>query len=149
MWISVLVGAIHLLALGIGLGAIWMRGRSFLGDLDTAGVKRTLRADTFWGVAALLWISTGLLRAFAGLEKGTSYYVHNDAFLVKMGLLVLILALEVAPMVQLIRWRMRLGSDGTVNVARAATFGRISQLQLLLVVAMVVAAVAMSKGIGS
>lgn len=149
MWISVIVGAIHLLALGIGLGAIWVRGRSFLGDLDTAGVQRTLRADTLWGVAALLWISTGLLRAFVGLEKGTSYYVHNDAFLVKMGLLVLILALEVAPMLQLIGWRVRLGSGGAVNVARAVTFGRISQVQLLLVVAMVVAAVAMSKGIGS
>jgi hypothetical protein len=38
----------HLLALGIGLGAVWTRGRAFAGPLDAAGVKRTIEADTWW-----------------------------------------------------------------------------------------------------
>jgi len=46
-------------------------------------------------VAAGLWIVTGLLRAFAGFEKGTAYYLENDAFLIKMALLILILILGV------------------------------------------------------
>jgi putative membrane protein len=34
-------------------------------------------ADSFWGIAALLWIVTGLWRAFGGLEKGSDYYLHT------------------------------------------------------------------------
>lgn len=77
------IAALHLIALGIGLGALWARGRALRGPLDAARLKRVFYADNWWGVAALLWIATGLLRAFGGLEKGTDYYLHNTWFLVK------------------------------------------------------------------
>ena len=38
---------------------------------------------------------TGLLRAFAGLEKGSAYYLANSTFHLKIGLFLLILALEI------------------------------------------------------
>ena len=65
-----IVAALHLLALGIGLGAVWARARAFQGSLDTAGLRRSFAADTWWGIAAAIWIATGLARAFGGLEKG-------------------------------------------------------------------------------
>lgn len=93
MVIRWLVAALHLLALGIGLGAVWARSRALRSVLDETGFRRVFFADTLWGVAALLWISTGLLRAFGGLEKGSAYYLHSTAFWVKMALLGAILAL--------------------------------------------------------
>ena len=50
-----LLAAAHLLALGIGLGAVWARARA-VGSrgLDLGGIKRALIADAWWGVAALL-----------------------------------------------------------------------------------------------
>ena len=86
MTIRWFLAALHLLALGIGLGAIWARSRALGGTLDAAGLKRVFYADNWWGIAALLWLVTGLLGAFGGLEKGTEYYLTNTLFLIKMGL---------------------------------------------------------------
>jgi putative membrane protein len=141
---------LHLLALGIGLGSIWIRGRAF--GRVTRGISADMRqlfaADTGWGIAALIWIVSGLIRVFGGVEKGTSYYLYNEFFRIKMGLLIVILLLELWPMVTLIRWRIRLARGITVNTAPAQTFARISFLQAVLVVLMVGAATAMARGYG-
>jgi putative membrane protein len=140
-----LLAALHLLALGIGLGAVGVRAQVLGGSLDRVALGRVFLADTFWGVAAVLWIVTGLLRAFAGFEKGTTYYLHNSVFLLKMALLILILGLEVWPMVTLIRWRIHETPDTT----RAGRLARISWVQAALVILMVFAASAMARGYGA
>lgn len=142
------IAAIHLLGLGLGLGAIWSRSRALKDPSDPRNIRRALFADTLWGVAALLWITTGLARAFAGLEKGSAYYLSNDAFWVKMALLGLVLLLEVWPMVTLIRWRVQLGRGETINTEPARRFAQISAVQTVLVVMMVFAATAMARGLG-
>jgi putative membrane protein len=98
MWASAIVAALHYLALGIGLPAVFLRGRALRAPLDDAGLRRLFAADALWGVAALLWLATGLLRAFAGLEKGTAFYLHSRPFYLKMALFLAIVALEVWPM---------------------------------------------------
>lgn len=138
----------HLVALGIGLGAVWVRARALRGTLDPAGLRRVFGADTLWGVAAGLWIATGVWRAFGGVEKGTSYYMTNPLFHAKMGLLLLILALEVWPMVTLIRWRMRQGKGEGIDTSPAGALARISEIQAVLVVMMVLAATALARGLG-
>ena len=142
------VAAIHLLGLGLGLGAIWSRSRALKDLSDPRNIQRALFADTLWGIAALLWITTGLARAFAGLEKGSAYYLSNDAFWVKMIFLGLVLALQVWPMVTLIRWRIQLTRGEVINTQQAGRFAQISALQTALVVAMVFAATAMARGLG-
>ena len=42
-----LFAALHLLALGIGLGAVWARGRALRGTLDPAGRRRAFAADSW------------------------------------------------------------------------------------------------------
>ena len=143
-----LFAALHLLALGIGLGAVWARGRALRGSLDRVGLGRAFYADTWWGIAALLWIATGLARAFGGLEKGTLYYLHNHLFWLKMALLGLILALEVSPMVTLLRWRRELARGEQPNTSAAARLARVSFLQAALVGLMVLAATALARGYG-
>lgn len=143
------LAAVHLLALGIGLGAVWGRSRALAGSLDAAGLRRVFATDAWWAAAGVLWIATGLLRAFAGFEKGTSYYVHNYLFWTKMGLLAAVLALEVRPMIQLIRWRVDVARGTTVETAPARALARISAVQALLVVSMVLAATAMARRYGT
>jgi putative membrane protein len=142
------IAAIHLLGLGLGLGAIWSRSRALKDPSEPRNIQRALFADTLWGIAALLWITTGLARAFAGLEKGSAYYLSNDAFWVKMALLALVLLLEVWPMVTLIRWRIQLGRGETIDTEPARRFAQISAVQTVLVVMMVFAATAMARGLG-
>jgi putative membrane protein len=148
MAIRWMFAAVHLLALGLGLGAVWARGRALGGELTDAGLRRVFYADTWWGIAAVLWIATGLTRAFGGLEKGSAYYLQNTFFRIKMALLVIILLLEIAPMVALIRWRMQLARGVQPDTRRAKTFARISFVQAGLVVLMVLAATAMARGYG-
>jgi len=143
-----LLAAIHLLGLGIGLGAVWARARALKGELDPPGLRRVFYADTWWGIAALVWISTGVWRAFGGVEKGADYYLHNHLFLGKMGLLMVILLLEIVPMVTLIRWRAKLARREPVDTSAARRLADTSLVQAVLLLLMVVAATGMARGYG-
>ena len=143
------LAAFHLLALGIGLGAVWIRGRGLKSPLTGVDLRRVFAADAAWGLAALLWIGTGLWRLLPGTEKVTDYYLRNHMFFTKMGLLLLILILEVWPMVTLIRWRSRVARGELPDLRAAPLMARISFVQAGLVVLMVFAAAAMARGIGA
>ena len=145
---------IHLLALGIGLAAIWARARALSAATDMSHLKRAFTADAWWGIAAGLWITSGLWRWGAGTEKDPGYYMSNHAFFAKMGLFVLIFALEIYPMVTLIRWRGRMRREGTsvdftALRATATRISTISYAQCLIIIVMVLAAVAMARGYGA
>ena len=96
----------------------------------------------------MLWISTGLWRLLAGLEKGTGYYLQNHLFLTKMALLALVLLLEIRPMTTLIRWRKTAARGEVPDTRGAPLLARISFAQAWLIVLMVFAATAMARGMG-
>ncbi|MCU0635281.1 MAG: DUF2214 family protein [Gemmatimonadaceae bacterium] len=145
---------VHLLALGIGLGAVFARSRH-LAALPTqpGALTRAFAADNWWGLAALLWVGSGLWRAFAGTEKASAYYWAQPVFWIKMGLLGAIVLLELWPMVTLVRWRIA-QSRGTLPAlealrAPARTIAVISAVQVALTVALVVPATMLARGYGA
>jgi putative membrane protein len=147
------LAVLHLLALGIGLGSVYARARA-LGEvpLTPASAKRAFTADSWWGAAAVLWISTGLWRLLGGTEKATTYYVNNHLFFAKMGFFALILVLEIVAMVSLMRWRSaarRAGSGWHPEDTTAARVKVISYIEVVLLIAMLVAAVSMARGYGA
>jgi len=146
------LAGLHLIALGLGLGAVLARGAALRDVLAPGSLRRAFRADAMWGIAFGLWLVTGLWRLFSEMEKGALYYVTNHLFLAKMGFLIIILALEVWPMITLIRWRADLGrGEPAETVANAATARRIaviSHIEAALIVLMVFAAAAMARGYG-
>jgi putative membrane protein len=143
----------HLIALGIGLGAVWARGSALrTTPPDEASLSRAFAADTWWGVAAGLWLLTGLARLFGGTEKATGYYVHNHIFLTKMLLFVVLLALEAWPMITLIRWRVLRGRGALDAASRGGAAQRIAGISVVeaaIVAVMVALAVAMARGYGA
>jgi len=151
--LRITLAALHLLALAIGFGAVVSRGASLRSPPSAEGLRRAFRFDTQWGVAAALWIGTGLWRYLGETEKSTAYYNGNHLFLTKMGLLVLIIALEIWPMVTLIRWRRAVGRgtapDAVVVAGTASKLATISFVQAGLVVVMVFLAVGMARGFGT
>jgi len=146
--IAAVVSSLHLLALAIGLAAVFLRGRALKGRLDADGLRRLLAADNVWGVAAVLWLVTGLLRAFGGLEKGTEFYLRSPLFWTKMALFLLIILLELRPMVTFIRWRIRLGRGEEVDTSVAPRLYTLNHVQMALVVVMVFVAGMMARGVG-
>ena len=146
--IAAVVSSLHLLALAIGLPAVFLRGRALKGPLDADGLGRLLAADNVWGVAAVLWIVTGLLRAFGGLEKGTDFYLRSPLFWTKMALFIGILLLEIRPMITFIRWRIQRGRGLPVDTVMARRLYTVNHIELALVVVMVFVAGMMARGIG-
>jgi putative membrane protein len=144
-----LLAGFHLLALGIGLGAVWARGRALSSLLDPTGLRAVFLADNFWGAAAGLWLATGLWRLLAGVEKDTTYYFHNHMFLGKMALFAIILALEIWPMVTLIGWRRRVVRGEQPDTRAAPLLARMSFVQAGLVILMVFLAAGMARGYGA
>jgi len=144
-----LLAALHLVALAVGFAAIWTRARALRGPLDDAAYRRVFAADGAWGFAALLWIVTGLFRAFGGYEKGAAYYLQNHLFWGKMTLLALVLLLELWPMVTLVRWRIAARRGQPIDASAAPWLARISVAQATLVLGMVLAASAMARGLGA
>ena len=74
MIISAVLSALHVLTLALGLGAVVMRGRALARPLDEAGWRQLLAADTAWGIAAGLWIATGLARVLVGGKEPSFYW---------------------------------------------------------------------------
>lgn len=143
-----LLAGFHLIALGIGLGAVWARGRALTSRLDPMGLRSVFLADNFWAAAAGLWLATGLWRLLAGVEKDTTYYFHNHMFLGKMALFAIILALEIRPMITLIGWRRRVARGEQPEIRAAPLLARISLVQAGLVILMVFLAAGIARGYG-
>lgn len=146
MMLRWLIATVHLLALPLGLGAIFARSRALAVSRTAGDLPRVFMADNLWALAAVLWIVTGLVRAFGGLEKTPDYYLGNRVFYVKMALLLVILLLEIKPMVTLIKWRVASKRGVTIDFTPASALARISRFQAVLVVMMVFAATAMARG---
>ena len=84
MTLRYLLATLHILTFGIGFYAIWSRANALSRLRDVWGLGEVFKADNLWGIAALLWIATGVWRAFGGLEKGSHYYLHSNTFIAKM-----------------------------------------------------------------
>ena len=145
---SAVVSALHVLALALGLPSVYFRGRALKGRLDGEGMRQLFLADTVWGIAAVLWVVTGLLRAFAGLEKGSQFYLASPLFWTKMALFVAVLLLETSPMATFMRWRMQLRRGQTPDTSRARALYLVNHVEMALVVLIVFVASFMARGFG-
>ena len=150
MSLRLILAWLHLAALALGVGGVWSRARALHDSLrepeDPGAVRRALIGDAWWGVAALLWIVTGVWRLLGATEKSTGYYFGNHSFLGKMGLFALVVALEIWPMKTLLRWRFHKAEPNPRDAGRIEI---ISYVECVLVLTMAFFAVSMARGDGS
>jgi putative membrane protein len=147
MTLAHIIAALHLLTLGIGYGFAWMRARALAKTKSVADLDTVFFADNMYGLASLLWIGTGLWRAFGGLEKGTDYYLESSAFWIKMTLFAAVFAVELLPMVTLIKWRMHLKKGKDIDLSKAPLLSKLTYVEVILLTAMVFVAVMMARGL--
>ncbi|MDP3235645.1 MAG: DUF2214 family protein [Myxococcales bacterium] len=146
---AALLSTFHLLALAIGLPAVVARARALQRlTKDPSAVEAVLSADNLWGVAALLWLGSGLLRAFGPFEKGSGFYLNSDAFLLKMALYGAVVLLELWPMVVFVKWRIRQARGLPLDTSRAGLFAKLTAAEAVLTLAMPFVASMMARGIG-
>ncbi len=144
---SYLLAVFHLLTFGLGFGSCWLRAAALKKVKDNSGLDAVFFADNLWGLSALLWIVTGLWRAFGGLEKGTDYYLGSTAFLIKMGLFIAIFMIELKPMITFYKWRAVHKRGEAVDLSSARSLARLTYIELILLIPIVFMAAAMARGI--
>ena len=146
------LAGLHLLALSIGMMAAVLRGSALKETPTVESLRRAIRMDTIWGVAAVLWVVTGLWRLLGETEKPTSYYWDNHWFLAKMGVFLLIVLLEIGPMLTLLKLRagVRHGAPpaSLVSLRTGRQVALIGHIQATLGLLMIFFAVAMARGYG-
>ena len=145
MIVAAVLSAIHMLTLALGLWGITERGRALASPLDDAGWKRLLAADNAWGLAALLWITSGLARVFSG-GKEPAFYSHNVFFWIKLTLFAAVFLLELAPMRTFIRVRSARGKGTALPRFPLDRYRRINAAELALVITIVFMAAFMARG---
>jgi uncharacterized membrane protein len=145
------LSALHVLALALGFGAVFARGLR-LRDLrkepaNAVALRRLFQADNAWGIAALLWIVTGLLRVFGRLEKESDFYLRNGFFWVKMGLFALVFVLEIRPMMTFMAWRKaRARGKDPVAGTDLSSLVALNNAEVVLVVLIPFVAALMARG---
>ena len=147
MALAQFIAALHLITLGIGYGFAWMRARQLAQVKSLNDLNAVFFADNMYGIASLLWIITGMWRAFGGLEKGTDYYLESTAFLIKMTLFAAIFAAEIYPIVTFIKWRIKLKQGKEFSLAPCRLLSLLTYIELILLTAMVCTAVMMARGL--
>lgn len=147
---------LHLVAIGVGLAAMLFRG-VLIGEMtDADGRNRVLTADNVSGMAAMVMIGAGLWRLFGGLAKPVAWYMENDAFFLKMGLLGLLLLIELIPMTILLQWRIATARHARSGAAGEPTLwqadGRLVQgvtfVEFAIGITIVFVATMMARGVG-
>ena len=147
--LSSALSTFHLFALAIGLPGVFLRGLALRGlATDKSSLRRLFIADNFWGIAALLWIGTGLTRVFGTFEKGSGYYLNSTTFLIKMTLFGLVFALELWPMITFIKWRRAQAKGLEIDTSNAPKLARVNDLELALILSIPFFASMMARGIG-
>ncbi len=142
------LAAVHLMALALGIGALMQRARALSVAEREEHLKRVLFWDNLYGAVAVVWLGSGVWRAFGGVEKGTDYYLSNHAFWGKLLLLAVLLALEGVAMATFIRWRIRLAKKQPVSLEGKVRLLRIHWAEFWLAIGIILMATLMARGVG-
>jgi putative membrane protein len=116
----------------------------------TVGTARRLHvADMVFGISAGILIVVGLLRVFY-FEKGATYYFHTWTFIAKLTLFVVIGLVSIIPTREFLSWRnaIKQGQAPSVSAEKLRSLRSIVHLELVGVVAIILMAALMAKGIG-
>jgi putative membrane protein len=147
--LSALIAFVHHLGAFALVSAIAAQFLLTRGEISLLNARRLLTVDLILGPAAATVLAAGLLRVLF-FEKGLEYYLHNHAFLAKMGLFVALGVLSIKPTRQFLSWRDAIGRGEApaIDARSIRTIRRIIHLELAGAVLILLCAALMAKGLG-
>jgi len=118
-------------------------------EMTPTSARRLLAIDAIYGAAAGTIIVVGFLRVFF-FEKGAAYYFHSVPFIVKLSLFAAVGLLSIYPTRHFLSWRqpLRQGVAPAFEPDKLRTIRSIIQWELIALVALILCAALMARGIG-
>lgn len=101
--IAALFAYLHLLAAGLGAGMLLVEHWLLRRPVDRTQARLLGLADLTWLLALIGSVATGVARVNQ-FGLGAGYYLSNHLFLLKLGVLVLLVVAAMLPTWQYIRW---------------------------------------------
>ena len=119
------------------------------GELTLTSVRSLLRIDAVYGLSALALLVVGFLRVYY-TEKGAAYYFHSGPFIAKIALFAIVGLLSIYPTRQFLSWRQALRQQQlpALDDARRRSLRRVLHIELTLLLAIMLCASLMARGIG-
>jgi putative membrane protein len=146
--LRLVLAALHLLSLALGVFALTRRERALAAAEKDDDLRPVFFWDNLYALVAIVWLGSGLFRAFGGVEKGSDYYLSNHAFWTKMLLLAALLAVEGYLAATFVRFRMARKRNQAVSLAHKPRLLRLHRVEFWLVLGMIVMATLMARGVG-
>ena len=118
-------------------------------ELTLQSARRIRLIDLAFGIAAATVLTVGLLRVF-WFEKGAAYYFHSWPFIAKLSMFFVVGVLSIYPTIEFLSWGKAV-KQGQVPSVSASTMRRlrtVMHIELVGVVAIILFAVLMARGIG-
>lgn len=117
--------------------------------LTRKDIRKIQRADSLYGLAAIMVLSTGTLRVM-WYGKGWSYYLDNYFFITKLSLFLTVGLLSIYPTIAFLKWR-KLPEGQEVFTYNDSTYKKLLsfiRLEVILVFLIPLFAALMARGLG-
>lgn len=149
MLYSALFAYLHYASIIALAGSLMLELFAYHQNINEKELKMLQKADTLYGVMAILVVATGLIRSFY-FEKGSEYYYSNPIFLIKFGLFLVIGILSIYPTVWFIRWGKQLKQEGVFRITQKQNtyISTILKIEVALLFIMPLLAALMARGFG-
>ncbi len=149
LWLDAILAYAHFISIILVVSTVIAEAVLCRPALTTEWAQRLGRIDLLYLVAAILALTSGLLRLFFG-AKGSAFYINNPVFWIKMGLFIAAGLISIIPTLRFIRWTKTL-RDRTVSVIsprELTSTARIIYLELVLLALIPLMATLMARGFG-
>lgn len=103
MWLSAITAYFHYVSIGVIFAALAIEFFTLKEELNLKEAWRILWADSAYGLAAIVILTTGILRVLY-FAKDTTYYLNNPVFWVKIILYLLVGLVSLYPTISFLKW---------------------------------------------
>jgi len=117
--------------------------------MSSSQIKSLAGIDLVYGIAAILVLTTGLLRWFV-YGKGSDFYLSNPLFHIKLTVFVIMGVLSIFPTIKFRKWKKMVNKGEEPNIDEKATKRLLMfiRIELLLLAILPLLAVMIARGVG-
>ena len=146
---DIFIPYLHFISIMILMGSLVSEHLILKPKMSSSQIKSLAGIDLVYGIAAILVLTTGLLRWFV-YGKGSDFYLSNPLFHIKLTVFVIMGVLSIFPTIKFRKWKKMVNKGEEPNIDEKATKRLLMfiRIELLLLAILPLLAVMIARGVG-